>query len=81
MAGLINSFWGASGVSYLLDDYANGFIGFSLRKLKSSYSCGRLTHIDELRYVVDCWRMDYNHYRPHSSLRFMAPAGIRGEVS
>jgi len=24
--------------------------------------------IDELGYVVNRWRMDYNHYRPHSSL-------------
>ena len=31
-------------------------------------------HIDELRYVADRWRMDYNHYRPHSSLGYMAPA-------
>jgi len=31
-------------------------------------------HIDELRYVADRWRMDYNHYRPHSSLDYMAPA-------
>ena len=30
--------------------------------------------IDELRYVVNRWRMDYNHYRPHSSLDYMAPA-------
>ena len=30
--------------------------------------------IDELRYVADRWRMDYNHYRPHSSLDYMAPA-------
>jgi putative transposase len=28
----------------------------------------------ELRYVVDRWRMDYNHYRPHSSLGYMTPA-------
>jgi hypothetical protein len=33
-------------------------------------------HIDELRYVVDRWRMDYNHYRPHSSLDYMAPAAF-----
>ncbi|MHC5075928.1 MAG: integrase core domain-containing protein [Planctomycetota bacterium] len=33
-------------------------------------------HIDELRYVVDRWRMDYNHYRPHSSLGYMAPAAF-----
>ena len=31
-------------------------------------------HIDELRYVADRWRMNYNHYRPHSSLDYMAPA-------
>ena len=24
--------------------------------------------VNELRYVADRWRMDYNHYRPHSSL-------------
>ena len=33
-------------------------------------------HIDELRYVADRWRMDYNHYRPHSSLDYMAPAAF-----
>lgn len=33
-------------------------------------------HLDELRYVVDRWRMDYNHYRPHSSLRYMSPAAF-----
>ena len=30
--------------------------------------------IEELRYVVDRWRLDYNHYRPHSSLGYMTPA-------
>ena len=28
----------------------------------------------ETEYVVDRWRMDYNHYRPHSSLAYMTPA-------
>ena len=32
--------------------------------------------LDELRYVVNRWRMDYNHYRPHSSLGYMAPAAF-----
>ena len=32
--------------------------------------------INELKYVVDRWRMDYNHYRPHSSLDYMAPAAF-----
>lgn len=31
-------------------------------------------HLDELKYVVERWRMDYNHRRPHSSLGYMAPA-------
>jgi len=33
-------------------------------------------HIDETKYVVERWRMDYNHYRPHSSLGYMTPAGF-----
>ena len=33
-------------------------------------------HIDELRYVADRQRTDYNHYRPHSSLDYMAPAAF-----
>ena len=32
--------------------------------------------IDELRYVADRWRIDYNHCRPHSSLDYMAPAAF-----
>jgi len=31
-------------------------------------------HIDEFRYIMDRWRLDYNHYRSHSSLDYMAPA-------
>ena len=36
----------------------------------------RYLFIDELTYVADRWRMDYNHYRPHSSLDYMAPAAF-----
>jgi len=25
-------------------------------------------HIDEAKYVVERWRINYNHYRPHSGL-------------
>ena len=32
--------------------------------------------IDEMKYVVERWRMDYNHYRPHSSLDYKAPAAF-----
>ncbi len=33
-------------------------------------------HIDEVRNVVDRWRMDYNHYRPHSSLSYVSPVAF-----
>ncbi|MHC4911503.1 MAG: integrase core domain-containing protein [Planctomycetota bacterium] len=28
------------------------------------------------RRSCGCWRMDYNHYRPYSSLDYMAPAAF-----
>jgi len=30
--------------------------------------------MEELRYVAERWRLDYNHHRPHSSLGYMTPA-------
>lgn len=33
-------------------------------------------HIDELKYVVERWRMEYNDYRMHSSLSNMTPAEL-----
>lgn len=33
-------------------------------------------HLDEMKYVVDRWRMDYNHYRPRSSLAYMTSAAF-----
>ena len=32
----------------------------------------------EARYVVDRWRIDYNHQRPHSTFGWMAPAPLAG---
>ena len=29
---------------------------------------------EEARWVIDCWRRDYNHYRPHSALDYQTPA-------
>jgi transposase InsO family protein len=28
----------------------------------------------EVRFVIDRWRMDYNHHRPHSALDYRTPA-------
>jgi transposase InsO family protein len=57
--------------------WENGYIESFNGKLRDELLNGELfLHIDELRYVVDRWRMDYNHYRPHSSLDYMSPAAF-----
>jgi len=38
-------------------------------------------NIDKVRYVADRWRMDYNHYRPHSNLDYMAPVVFAATVA
>ncbi len=32
----------------------------------------------EARYVVDRWRLDYNHHRPHNMLNWMTLAAFAG---
>ena len=32
--------------------------------------------LDEARWVIDRWRLDYNHHRPHSSLEHQTPAAF-----
>jgi len=71
----------ASGVKTLFvapgSPWENGYVESFNGKLRDELLNRELfLHIDELRYVVDRWRMDYNHYRPHSSLDYMAPAAF-----
>ena len=55
--------------------WENGYVESFNSKLRDELLNRELfLHIDELRYVADRWRMDYNHYRPHSSLGGMTPA-------
>ena len=57
--------------------WENGYVESFNSKLRDEFLNRELfLHIDELRYVADRWRMDYNHYRPHSSLDYMAPAAF-----
>ena len=57
--------------------WENGYVESFNSKLRDELLNRELfLHIDELRYVTDRWRMDYNHYRPHSSLNYMAPAAF-----
>jgi hypothetical protein len=37
--------------------------------------------LTESRYVVDRWRMDYNHHRPHSRLDWLTPAAYAGQCA
>ncbi len=57
--------------------WENGYVESFNDKLRDELLNRELfLHIDELRYVVDRWRMDYNHYRPHGSLGYMSPAAF-----
>jgi len=57
--------------------WENGYIeSFNARLRDELLDRELFLSIEELRYVVDRWRMDYNHYRPHSSLGYMTPAGF-----
>jgi transposase InsO family protein len=71
----------ASGVETLYiapgSPWENGYVESFNSKLRDELLNRELfLHIDELRYVADRWRMNYNHYRPHSSLDYMAPAAF-----
>ena len=71
----------ASGVKKLLvalgSLWENGYVESFNSKFRDELPDRELfLHIDELRYLADRRRMDYNHYRPHSSLDYMAPAAF-----
>lgn len=57
--------------------WENGYVeSFNSRLRDELLNRELFLHIDELRYVAERWRMDYNHCRPHSSLDYMAPAAF-----
>ena len=75
----VKKFLADSGVDTLYIEpgspWENGYIESFNGKFRDELLNGELfLHIDELRYVVERWRVDYNHYRPHSSLSYMTPA-------
>lgn len=57
--------------------WKNGYIESFNGKLRDECLNGELfLSLAEARYVVDRWRMDYNHHRPHSRLNCMTPAAF-----
>ena len=59
--------------------WENGYVeSFNSRMRDELFNGELFLHIDEMKYVVERWRMDYNNHRPHSSLSYMTPAGFAG---
>ena len=57
--------------------WENGYIESFNGKLRDECLNGELLlSLAEARYVVDRWRLDYNHHRPHSRLDWMTPAAF-----
>ena len=56
---------------------ANGYVEGLNGKLRDECLNGELfLSLAEARYIVDRWRMDYNHHRPYSRLGRMMPAAF-----
>ena len=77
----VKKWLGASGVGTLFIEpgapWENGYIESFNGKLRDECLNGELfINRTETRYVVDRWRLDYNHHRPHSMLGWKTPAGF-----
>ena len=57
--------------------WENGYVESFNGKLEDECLNSELfLSLAEARYVVDRWRMDYNHHRPHSMLDWITPAAF-----
>jgi len=57
--------------------WENGYVESFNGKLRDELLNGELfLSLPEARYVLDEWRLDYNHHRPHSSLDWQTPAAF-----
>ena len=57
--------------------WENGYVESFNGKLRDELLNGELfLSIAEARWVIDRWRLDYNHHRPHSSLDYQTPAAF-----
>ena len=55
--------------------WENGYVESFNGKLRDECLNGELfLSLAEARYVADRWRLDYNHHRPHSMLKWKTPA-------
>jgi transposase InsO family protein len=57
--------------------WENGYIESFHSRLRDELLNRELFYsVKEAKVLVEDWRMDYNHHRPHSSLGYMTPAGF-----
>lgn len=57
--------------------WENGYIESFNGRFRDEFLNRELFYsVKEARVLAQSWRMDYNHHRPHSSLRYMTPAAF-----
>lgn len=57
--------------------WENGYVESFNGKLRDELLNGELfLSLAEARWVIDRWRLDYNHHRPHSALDYQTPAAF-----
>ena len=57
--------------------WENGYIESFNGKLRDELLNGEIFYtLKEARVVIEAWRADYNHFRPHSSLEYRPPAPL-----
>lgn len=62
--------------------WQNGYAeSFHSRLRDELLSTEEFETLREARELATQWRMDYNHHRPHSSLRYMTPATFAASLS
>lgn len=58
--------------------WENGYVeSFNSRLRDELLNRELFTGLKDARWVVDRWRLDYNHHRPHSLLHYLSPAKNR----
>ena len=55
--------------------WENGYVESFNGKLRDELlNCELFLSLEEARWLIDRWRLDYNHHRIHSSLNYQTPA-------
>ena len=58
--------------------WENGYVESAGGKLRDELLNGELfLSLEEARWVIDRWRLDYNHHHIHSALDYQTPAARR----